>query len=186
MPHFVMRDSESNHQIALKIAKLNCMAKMGFVPSPNTQQQVQQQAQQGQPVQQGPNAQAIGASGVTLDEVAQMLDQFYQETSAATQQTQQQIMGIQQQINAKNEAEGKGKGEGGGDTSNLEMRIAQLEQMLGGGAGVAAAGGPPTATPPQDPQAAMAAAPVPQQPTAPPPGAQQQPQDGGVAPMPGA
>jgi hypothetical protein len=173
--------------LRLKLAKLQCMAKQAFVPSPSTQGRVQQQAQQGQPVQQGPNAQAIGASGITLDEVAQMIDQFYQEMMAANQQTGQQIIGIQQQINAAG-----GEGEKKSGDGNLEARLAQLEQMLGGTGAVAGAGGPPAAAPPAgaappavDPQAAMAAMPVPGQPAAAPPLAQQAAPGAGMAPMPG-
>jgi hypothetical protein len=185
-------DPLAKDQIQLKIAKLNLMSKQAFVPSPSTQGQIQQQAQQsGQQPQQDPNSQAIGASGITLDEVAQMIDQFYQENTAQFGQVQQQIVAIQQQINAPTDGDGKPKEGKGGDSAALEARIAQLELMLGGGSGIAAASGPPTATPPPaapptDPNAAMAQAPVPGQPTAPPPAAQQGAPQQQMAPMPGA
>ena len=53
---------------------------MAFVPSPTTQQKVQDQsaAGQGPPVQQGDSANAVAPSGLTLDEVATMIDQAYQ------------------------------------------------------------------------------------------------------------
>lgn len=159
-------------QIRLKVAKLRAKAigydKVSFVPSPNTQQQVQQQAG-GQPPEQGPNAQAVGGSGITLDEVAGMIDQSHQQLMPAIQQLQQQINTVQASIPVEEGKEGEGQ---------LQQRIAQLEQALGvqGGGGAGAPG---------DPQAAMQGAPVPGQPSATPPPAQQQQPGAGMAPMPG-
>lgn len=136
-------------EIELKVARLELEAsnlKFAFVPSPNMQQQVQQAQQAGQapPSNQGANGNAVTPSGLTLDEVAGMIDQGYQATMPMLQAIQQQIAEVRASMPAP---EGDGKGGGGADKQLMD-RIAALEKMVGAGAAPAPIAGATPAPPP--------------------------------------
>lgn len=136
--------------LAMKAARLAVQdwAKRGFVPSPSMQQQVQQAQQQGVPVQQGPSGNAIAPSGLTLDEVAGMIDQGYQATMPILQQIQQQIADLKASIPVPEGQEGQ---------KDLLDRLSNLERMVGSQSGVPSA----AATPVPQPGAAAPAPPAP-------------------------
>jgi len=109
--------------------------KVAFVPSPQTQQRVQQAAQQGQvaQVQQDGNSNAVSPGGITLDDVAGMLEQAHSETMGELLTMKNQMSEMRAALPApKGEGQGEGHGGGSGQMDNAMQRIAQLEQMISG------------------------------------------------------
>lgn len=130
--------------------------KIAFVPSPTTQQKVQDQAAAGQgpPLQQGDSANAIAPSGLTLDNIAEMVDQIGQAQAQGIQGLQNQLAEMRAAIPGPSDIKGgEGSGGGGKNIQNLIDRVAQLEQML------AASGAMAPPLPPPQGQAPAAAPP---------------------------
>lgn len=113
-------------------------SKVAFVPSPQTQERVQQQAQQGAEVQQDPNSNAVSPGGITIDDIAGMLEQMHQEFMHALTTVQNQVSEVRAAIPPADQGGGGngGGGGGGGETrqqiDNALERIAQLEQLVNG------------------------------------------------------
>ena len=120
------------------ISEMGSLRKTAFVPSPQTQQQVQQAAASGQvpPPQQDANANAVSPAGVTLDDVVGMLEQMGQEISGGLVTLQNAISEMRSALPGPEGSKGgdsKPAEAGGGDQIKGALeRIAQLEQMLSG------------------------------------------------------
>jgi len=111
--------------------------KRAFVPSPQTQQQVQAAAASGQapPVQQDANSNAVSPGGVTLDDVVAMLEQMHGEISGALVTVQNAISEMRSALpSSGSSGEKKPEAAEGAsqDPDRLKERVAQLEQMLAG------------------------------------------------------